>query len=156
MSAARPKSGTTARPGLGHAPHDGDHGHPAHDHLDHPTHAPVADEADERQALLEAAFVEGFRAAGDKTSFLRLAGVPFELTIDGKAGFKLMEVRLCDHATVGAATPGFGTGELVYQPFPGPLVRQHTHLTFIYCGARETRALSWRQVAAASAADGAP
>ena len=102
--------------------------------------------ADAGNDLLERAFVEGFRAASDKASFLRLAGIPLETDIDGEPGYKLMEVCLADTFTVGSAAPGFGGGGLVYHPFPGELVRQAAELTFVYCSEREARTLTWDQV----------
>ncbi|NBC33369.1 MAG: hypothetical protein GVY13_11900 [Alphaproteobacteria bacterium] len=98
-------------------------------------------------ALLERAFIEGFRAAGDRASFLRLAGVPLEAAIDGVPGFKLMEVRIIDSIAVGAANPGFGTAGLVYHPYPAALMRQATTLTFVYRTAREVRELGWPDLA---------
>ena len=112
-------------------PHDHDHGH---------------GEGDEGAALLEAAFIEGFRAASDKASFLRLARVPFELPGPDGLGLKLMEVRIADRFEVGAATPGFGTAELVYHPIPGAMVHGTTRITFVYCTLRETRELGWADV----------
>ena len=102
--------------------------------------------ADAGDDLLERAFVEGFRAASDKASFLRLTGIPLETDIDGEPGYKLMEVRLADTFTVGSAAPGFGGGGLVYHPFPGELVRQVAELTFVYCSERGARALTWNQM----------
>ena len=112
-------------------PHDHPHGH---------------GESGDDAALLEAAFIEGFRAATDKSSFLRLAHVPFELPGPDGLGLKLMEVRIADRFEVGAATPGFGTAELVYHPIPGPMVRGTTQITFVYCTLRETRELGWSDV----------
>ena len=102
--------------------------------------------ADAGDDLLERAFVEGFRAATDKVSFLRLAGIPLETDIDGEPGYKLMEVRLADTFMVGSAAPGFGGGALVYHPFPGELVRHAAELGFVYCSARGARTLTWDRV----------
>ena len=99
--------------------------------------------ADTAEDLLERAFVEGFRAATDKASFLRLAGIPLETDIDGEPGYKLMEVRLADSYAVGSAAPGFGGGGLVYHPFPGELVRLTTELVFVYCSTHGSRLLTW-------------
>lgn len=100
----------------------------------------------EDAAFLEEAFIEGFRHAGDKAGFLRLARVPHELA----DGLKLVEVRIADAFEVGTATPGFGTAELVYHPFPAAMVRRTTRLSFVYRTLRETRELGWSQVMAAS------
>lgn len=107
---------------------------------------PIGNAADGR-ALLERAFVEGFRAASDRASFLRLAGIPLEAAIGDIAGFKLMEVRITDSVAVGAANPGFGTETLVYHPYPAALMRQETVLVFVYRTAREVRELGWADLA---------
>ena len=99
--------------------------------------------AGEGARLLERAFIDGFRAAADKASFLRLARIPTEATIDGQPGYKLLEVRLVDSVAVGTATPGFGTGSLVYQAFPGELIRTETCLRFVYARIDRTREIAW-------------
>ena len=108
---------------------------------------PPAD-ADEDARLQEAAFIAGFRSAPDKASFLRLAGVPQEWRDTDGQGWKLLEVRIADSFSVGAATPGFATPELVYHPFPGAMVRQATELRFVYATVQETRELGWSDVRA--------
>ena len=100
----------------------------------------------EGASLLEAAFIEGFRNAGDKAVFLRLAGIPHDLPGKDGEGLKLFEVRVSDHYEVGTAAPGFGTSELVYHPFPGAMVRCSTRLRFIYASLRETRELTWAEI----------
>ena len=112
-------------------PHDPDRGH---------------DDGGENATLLEAVFIEGFRGASDKAGFLRLSGIPHELPGEDGVSLKLVEVRIADHFEVGAATPGFGTSELVYHPFPGSMVRGTTRLRFLYCSLRETRELAWSDV----------
>ena len=116
-----------------------------HDHHHH--HDDAAVPAAEGTALLETTFIEGFRGAQDKASFLRLAGIPHELPGPDGQGLKLVEVRITDGFAVGAATPGFGTTELVYHPFPGAMVRQTAHLRFVYCSLHAVRELSWAEVA---------
>lgn len=91
-------------------------------------------------AALESAFVDGFRAASDKRAFLALAGVPLEIEPgDGGPGLKLLEVRIQDSFQVGSASPGFGSRDLVYQPLPGPMIRQATSLDFVYVSTAERR-----------------
>jgi hypothetical protein len=89
----------------------------------------------EDAAVVEAAFVAGFRAAPDKRSFLTLAGIPLEIERSGQLGLKLIEVKFDERYRVGSAAPGFGTRELSYQPLPGTLVTQSTGLTFVYVSA---------------------
>ena len=52
--------------------------------------------------LVEAAFVEAFRAAADPTSFLRLAQVPFEATAADGARLALLRVEVEAVTDVGA------------------------------------------------------
>jgi hypothetical protein len=108
--------------------------------------------------VIEDAFIEGFRAAPDKRAFLQLARIPFEIE-DAAGGFKLLDVKLNDSFSVGAASPGFGSSELVYHPLPGEMVTCKTALTFVYVSARETRAMTLADVLKATGedvADGGP
>jgi hypothetical protein len=89
----------------------------------------------EDAAVVEAAFIAGFRAAPDKRSFLTLTGIPLEIERPGKLGLKLIEVKLDERFRVGSAAPGFGTRELSYQPLPGAMVTQSTGLVFVYVSA---------------------
>ncbi|WP_185020832.1 hypothetical protein [Histidinibacterium lentulum] len=112
-------------PGHHHHPHAGTgHNRPGAEHLH--SHMDPADEAADLQALTDE-FIAGFVAAKDKTSFLRIAGVPFE-----KGGLKLVDVRLTTGWQVGTASPGFGTRELSYLPFPGAMVSERTDMALIY------------------------
>lgn len=89
----------------------------------------------DEHALIEDAFIAGFREAPDKRAFLTLAHIP--LTLPGPRGceLKLLEVRLDDRYRVGSAAPGFGTRQLSYQPLPGTMVTRSTKLTFIFVSA---------------------
>ena len=122
--------------GVGHNHHHhGDHHHHDHDtatpwHLH--SHMDPADRAAELRTLATQ-FIEGFRAAGDKTSFLRLAGVPFERRVPGGGpSLKLVDVEIVDGFQVGTAAPAFGSRELVYMPYPGQMVRERTTLRLVY------------------------
>ena len=108
---------------------------------------PVGAADTDARSLDEAAFIAGFRSAPDKASFLRLVGIPTETTIDGRPGYKLMEVLLSDRHVVGAATPGFGGADLVYHPFPGELIRSKVELVLVYCSATDRQELDWAGVA---------
>lgn len=111
--------------GHGHAGHNNAIAHELHSHL----HGEGARE--DLQALAEA-FIDGFRQAEDKTSYLRLAGVPD--AIDGPDGLtrRLVDVTVTDGFQVATASPGFGSRELVYLPYPGGMVRPRTNLTLTY------------------------
>jgi hypothetical protein len=82
--------------------------------------------------LVEAAFAEGFGAATDPTSFLRLAGVPF-LGADG-AGRRLclLRVELEQVTDVGAVTPHLGGGSFRYDPLPARMATRRRRLRLVY------------------------
>lgn len=116
-------------------PHDISHGHVGHNHAhgDHlHSHMADADKADELK-VLTAQFIDGFVAAKDKMSYLRLAGVPLEIPAsDGGPGMKLVDVQLTTEWQVGTASPSFGSRELSYLPYPGDMVTERTNLGFVY------------------------
>ena len=92
------------------------------------------------RAEVESLLVEHDRAADDKTSFLRLANIPFEMEDDdGKPMLKLVEVNLTNDFQVGTASPGFGTPELAYLPFHGSMVTERTNMNFVYVSLFERR-----------------
>ncbi len=100
------------------------------DHL--ASHLADPDRAADLQRLT-AEFIEGFRAAGDKMSYLRLAGIPLDRPgRDGGPRLKLVDVRLTTEWQVGTASPAFGSRELSYLPFPGEMVRERTNLHLVY------------------------
>ncbi|MEL6643444.1 MAG: hypothetical protein AAFQ79_05880 [Pseudomonadota bacterium] len=128
-------------------PHDivnGSIGHNhAHDHLH--SHLKPEDEAADLQ-LLTAQFIEGFVQATDKPSYLRLAGVPFERPgEDGDGALKLVDVELRTEWQVGTASPGFGTRELSYLPFPGEMVSERTNLSLVYVSLKSKQVLDIRE-----------
>jgi hypothetical protein len=96
----------------------------------------------EEYHALEQAFIEGFRRAGDKPGFLRLAQIPLELDRTGQAGLKLMHVVVEDVAEVGRASPGFASRELVYHPLPAKLVTSRARLRFRYVSADDLKEFS--------------
>lgn len=120
--------------------HPHTHGH-AHGHSHAHNHDPAGhlhshmapeDEAADLQVLC-AQFIEGFRDASDKAAYLRLAGIPLELS-DAKGGapLKLVDVRITSEWQVGTASPSFGSRELSYLPFPGEMVTERTNMAFLY------------------------
>ena len=127
-------------------PHDIVNGHIGHNH-DHDhlhSHMPPEDEAAELQ-ILTAQFIEGFVQASDKTSYLRLAGVPFERPgAGGATALKLVDVELKTEWQVGTAAPSFGTRELSYLPFPGEMVRERTNMALVYVSMDEKSLLDIR------------
>ncbi|HEU0222097.1 MAG TPA: hypothetical protein VFR34_07795 [Paracoccaceae bacterium] len=129
--------------------HDGFHDHPhPHGHnrgAEHlHSHLAAPDDA-EALKILAGQFIEGFRAAPDKMSYLRLAGVPLELPDEaGGPPLKLVDVELVSEWQVGTASPAFGTRELAWLPFPGPMVRERTNMGFVYVSLDAKRRLDLR------------
>ena len=126
-----------------HIAHGHGHNHAHPDHLHSHMHDP--DLAAELQ-VLSAQFIDGFVHARDKSSYLRLAGVPFERDgQEGKNSLKLVDVQLTTEWQVGTASPGFGTRQLSYLPFPGEMVQERTNMAFLYVSISERQLLDLRE-----------
>ena len=115
-----------------HHPHPHDHNH-AHGDAEHMhSHIHEGDAAAELQ-ILSAQFIEGFREAKDKMSYLRIAGVPLERDDpEGGPSLKLVDVKIETDWQVGTASPSFGSRELSYLPFTGEMVTERTNMGFLY------------------------
>ncbi|MEM5585160.1 hypothetical protein WNZ15_22075 [Roseibium sp. AS2] len=121
----------------GHGAHGHGHNHAGHDHLHSHVHAGSStDRADEIQALCTS-FIDGFRSAEDKTSYLRLAGVPFHKPGTDHLVQHLVDARIVSDWQVGTASPAFASRELVYLPFPGPMVQARETMSFTYVSLTE-------------------
>ena len=94
-------------------------------------HAPVNDDARDLD-LVEIAFIEGFQAASDPTSFLRLAGVPFEARLADGRRLTLLRVEQQRATDVGSVTPHLGGGSFHYAPLPARLASRRDTLSFMY------------------------
>ena len=114
-----------------HHHHHGDnHSHNPADHLH--SHLAEADAAAELH-VLTTQFIDGFVAAKDKMSYLRIAGVPLEIAAPaGGPTMKLVDVKLTTEWQVGTASPSFGSRELSYLPYPGPMVTERTNMGLVY------------------------
>ena len=124
-------------------PHDHPYHH-NHAHGDHlHSHMHDADEAAELQ-VLAAQFIDGFRDAKDKTSYLRLAGVPLELEDGDGPSLKLVDVKLTTEWQIGTASPSFGSRELSYLPFPGEMVTERTNMGFVYVSIDQKKIMDLR------------
>ncbi len=98
--------------------------------------------------LVEAAFAEGFLAAGDPTSFLRLARVPFQATTPDGAKLALLRVEIDSIADVGAITPHLGGDTFRYDPLPASMVSRRRRLRFIYFDGARLRPLTLAEIMA--------
>ena len=131
--------------GIHHHDHHHHHGHhhgPGHnhahgDHLHSHVHGDVARERAEETQALAAAFLDGFRKAADKTSFLRIAGVPFKRAGSDGLAMHLVETRIESKWQLGTASPAFGSRELVYLPYPGGMVAERETMTLTYVSLTE-------------------
>ncbi|MEP2783633.1 MAG: hypothetical protein ABJO67_03665 [Pseudoruegeria sp.] len=132
-------------------PHDHSHDHHHHgvghnhSHGDHlHSHLHDEDEAADIQ-VLATQFIDGFVQANDKSSYLKLAGVPFERpSTAGSKALKLIDVELKTEWQVGTASPSFGSRELSYLPFPGEMVNERTNMSLIYVSMDEKSTLDIR------------
>lgn len=113
------------------------HNHPQGDHLHSHIHGHGDQARSDELKILSASFVEGFRRAEDKTSYLRLSGIPFQQT--GKDGLtlNLVDAMIISNWQIGTASPAFGSRELAYMPFPGPMVEARETMNFVYVSLTE-------------------
>lgn len=139
--------GHTHTHGGHHHPHDHSHdrghshlhghNHAGPEHLHSHVHGPsMADRAEELKDLA-VSFIEGFRSAEDKTSYLRLAGVPFHRPGTDHLVQHLVDANIVSNWQIGTASPAFASRELVYMPFPGSMVKSRETMTFTYVSLTE-------------------
>jgi len=108
-------------------------------HADHDRSEPDVD-------LVEAAFIEGFTAATDPTSFLRLAHVPFEIDFADGRKFSLLRVETEFIADVGAVMPHLGGKTFRYDPLPASHVARRRRLRFVYFDGDALHPLTLEQI----------
>lgn len=125
-----------------HHHHDHSHGmghnhHHGHEHLHSHAHGQAGRDDREELKVLATAFVEGFRAADDKTSYLRLAQVPFHRTGEDGLTMHLVDVSIVGNWQIGTASPAFSSRELSYMPYPGKMVTERETMAFTYVSLTE-------------------
>ena len=86
----------------------------------------------EQVRLHEAAFIDAYRAAGDKRVFLELMGMRFSLEQGDHAGWQLTHIRIEEVFEVGQVSPAFGMAQLVHQPLPGAMIKGAAKAVFCY------------------------
>lgn len=114
--------------------HGPGHNH-SHDHADHlhsHVHGDTNKNRTEELKVLATSFVENFRTAEDKTSYLRLAGIPFQRKGDDGLTMSLVDTAINANWQIGTASPAFASRELVYMPFPGNMISHRESMTFTY------------------------
>ncbi|MEO0387976.1 MAG: hypothetical protein AAF281_10670 [Pseudomonadota bacterium] len=123
-------------------PHDLSGHNAAADHL---LSHPHRDEHAEDLQILATEFIDSFCRAADKSAYLELAGIPREIPDSaGGAPLKLVDVRLSTDWQVGTASPSFGSSELSYLPFPGPMIEERTNMHFVYVSLHRREAVDLR------------
>lgn len=129
--------------GLGH-----NHAHAHGDHLHSHVHGDAAKERAEELRVLATAFLDGYRKADDKTSFLRVAGVPFKRAGSDGLAMHLVETKIESKWQLGTASPAFGSRELVYLPYPGEMVSERETMIFTYVSLSERADIDLTQILA--------
>lgn len=127
-------------------PHDIIGGHIGHNHADDHLHSHLKpeDEAADLQLLCDQ-FIDGFRSAGDKASYLRIAGIPSEMACaEGGPSLKLVDVEIRSAWQVGTASPSFGSAELSYLAYPGEMISERVNMAFVYVSTRRRAELDLR------------
>ena len=121
------------------------HNHPPEqEHLhSHPHGEPpaAAGRSQDDDSLLADALMDGFDAAEDKASFLRMARIPAQLPGRDGEVLRLVDVELRRAYQVATASPGFNAQDLVYLPFPASMIRERATMVFVYVSLRERRDL---------------
>ena len=92
--------------------------------------------------LVERAFVEGFAAASDPTSFLWLAQVPFAATDADGNRLVLLRVETDAATDVGSVTPHLGGASFRYEALPARMTSRRSRLRLIYFDGAQARPLS--------------
>ena len=103
--------------------------------------------------LVEQSFIEGFSAASDPVSFLRLAGVPFRSADRTGKPLCLLRVQLDQTTDVGSITPHLGGQSYRYDPLPAKMTSRRRHLRFVYHDGEGLRALSFAEARGLHPAD---
>ena len=114
---------------------------PTHDHPVDAHHEPDLDQ-------VETAFVDGFAAAIDPTSFLRLANIPFETVSTDGAKLVLLRVETEAIVDVGSVMPHLGGTSFRYDPLPAAMTARRRRLRFVYFDGKGLRRLGFAEARA--------
>jgi hypothetical protein len=110
-----------------------------------------SDDGDKDLDLVTVAFIDGFAAAADPTSFLRLAKVPFEATAADGAKLSLLRIEIDAVTDVGAVTPHLGGATFRYDPLPSQMVSRRKRLRLVYFDGQGLRVLDLAEATKLSA-----
>jgi hypothetical protein len=111
-----------------------------------PQGAETEDSRERDLDLVEAAFADGFAAAADPTSFLRLARIPFVGIDSNGRRLHLLRVVIENLADVGSVVPLLGGEGFRYDPLPAQLASRRRHLAFVYHDGAAVRLLDFAEV----------
>jgi len=93
---------------------------------------PQARPADPDLDLVEQELYRSALTSTDPTSLLRLARIPFVADLGGGKLMRLLSISVSDEIEVGAISPAYGGGDIVYHPVPASRVQHRRNLRFVY------------------------
>ena len=96
--------------------------------------------------MLSASFIDGFRQADDKNSYLRISGIPFSRRGNDGLTMHLVDAEIVSNWQLGTASPAFASRELVYLPYPGVMVSGRETMRFTYVSLTERADVDLRVV----------
>jgi hypothetical protein len=107
---------------------------------------PQARQRDPDLDLVEQELYRSALTSTNQTSLLRLARIPFVADLGGGKLMRLLSIRISDEIEVGAISPAYGGGEVVYHPVPAPRVKRSPDLRFIYHTPDGIRAFRYAEI----------
>jgi hypothetical protein len=96
--------------------------------------------------LVEQELYRSALSSSDPTSLLRLARIPFVADLGGGQLMRLLSISVSDEIEVGAISPAYDGGDVVYHPMPASRVRHSRNLRLIYHTPDGIRAFSYADV----------
>jgi hypothetical protein len=130
----------------GHHHHGPGHNHELAEHLHSHVHGDSRRREKEELQVLCASFIDGFRDAADKNSYLRLAEVPFQMQGPDGLAMHLVDAEISSNWQIATASPAFGSRELVYLPFPGEMISRRETMNFTYVSLTSRKDVDLRQI----------
>lgn len=115
-----------------HAHPNSRHNGPPADHLHSHAHGDSGRAMEEELQVLCASFIDGFRTAADKNSYLRIAGIPFSRKGEDGLTQHLVDSVINSNWQIGTASPAFASRELAYMPYPGEMISMRETMIFTY------------------------
>jgi len=107
---------------------------------------PQARPAEHDLDLVEQELYRSALTSTDPTSLLRLARIPFVADLGGGKLMRLLSISVSDEIEVGAISPAYDGGDVVYQPMPASRVKHSQNLRFIYHTPDGIRAFTYAEI----------